>query len=134
MLRANVNHVKSCAYWGKSIMENPELTQDAQRLAVLIYKQYKNKIDNGRSKQDAKNVGGLEELHSSLKIKYSEDDTLDLVRELSRNEYLDVMWANNTAVFIEIESKLIIFGENKLANDIDDVLTWANKIVSIFKP
>ena len=95
-------------------MENPELTQDAQRLAVLIYKQYKNKIDNGRSKQDAMNVGG--------------------VRELSRNEYLDVMWANNTAVFIEIESKLIIFGENKLANDIDDVLTWANKIVSIFKP
>lgn len=115
-------------------MENPELTQDAQRLAVLIYKQYKNKIDNGRSKQDAKNVGGLEELHSSLQIKYSEDDTLDLVRELSRNEYLDVMWADNTAVFIDIEPKLIIFGENKLANDIDDVLTWANKIVSILKP
>ena len=44
------------------------------------------------------------------------------------------MWADNTAVFIEIESKLIIFGENKLANDIDDVLTWANKIVSILKP
>lgn len=44
------------------------------------------------------------------------------------------MWADNTAVFIDIEPKLIIFGENKLANGIDDVLTWANKIVSILKP
>lgn len=115
-------------------METPELTQDAQRLAVLIYKQYGENVNDGKNKQEAKSLGGLKDIHDTLKIKYSLDDTLELIRELSRTNYLDVIWGSDTAVFVQIENKLIIFGENKLANDIDDVLNWANKIVSIFKP
>lgn len=115
-------------------MDTPEITQDAQRLAVLIYKQYKKNIKDGQSKLKAKNIGSLTTVHKTLSIKYSLNDTLDLVRELSKANYLKVMWADNTAVLINIQPKLIIFGENKFANDIDGILNWANKIVSIIKP
>lgn len=115
-------------------MDTPEITQDAQRLAFLIYKQYKKDIKDGQNKLNAKNIGSLTTVHKTFNIKYSLDDTLDLVRELSKADYLKVTWADNTAVFINIQPKLITFGEYKFANNFDFYLNWANKIVSIIKP
>ena len=115
-------------------MDTPEITQDAQRLAVLIYKQYKKDIKDGQSKQQAKNIGSLTNIHKILNIQYSLEDTLELIKELEAENYLKVMWGSDTAMLINIQPKLIIFGENKFANDIDGVLNWANKIVSIIKP
>ena len=115
-------------------MDTPEIKQDAQRLAVLIYKQYKKDIKDGQSKQQAKNIGSLTNIHKILNIQYSLEDTLELIKELEAENYLKVMWGSDTAMLINIQPKLIIFGENKFANDIDGVLNWANKIVSIIKP
>ncbi|MGK4018641.1 hypothetical protein AB0Y21_10375 [Weissella paramesenteroides] len=115
-------------------MDRPEITQDAQRLAVLIYKQYKKDIKDGQSKQQAKNIGSLKNVHKILNIKYSLEDTLELIKELKAENYINAVWGSDTATSIDIQQKLIVFGENKLANDIDGALNWANKIVSIIKP
>ncbi|WEA53332.1 hypothetical protein PWO95_01905 [Weissella paramesenteroides] len=114
-------------------METPELTNDAQKLAVLMYKQYKKNLDDGQSKQNAKSMGSLENVHNILNIKYSLDDTLDLVRELSKAHYLDVIWASNTAYLININNLLIIYGENRIANNVKAAFEWAMTITAPFK-
>lgn len=111
-----------------------DLTKDAEKLLVLIYKDYKSRIDNGESRGDAKSMGGLDNLHDKLRIKFNVEDTLELIRELSRADYLDVLWADNTAYFITINDSLIIYGENRIANNIKGGFEWAATITAPFKP
>lgn len=110
------------------------LTKNADKLLILIYKDYKSRVDLGESRNKAKHIGGLDELHDRLHIKFSSDDTLELIRELSKAKYLHVLWADNTAYMMTINDSLIIYGENHTANNIKEKLEWANTITTLFKP
>lgn len=111
-----------------------DLTKNAEKLLVLIYKYYKFRIDNGKSLENAKFVGDLDHLHDNLHIKFSLEDTLELIRELSRAKYLNVTWADNTAYLIAIDDALIIYGENRVADTIKNWFEWADTITAPFKP
>lgn len=110
------------------------LTKNADKFLILIYNHYKSRIESGEPRKDAKLIGGLDELHDRLHIKLSLEDTLELIRELSRAKYLQVFWADSTAYFITINDSLIIYGENYIANNIKEKLEWATTITTLLKP
>lgn len=97
-----------------------DLTENAEKLLILIYKEYKFRIDSGESHGNAKYFGGLNQLHDKLHIKFNLEDTLELIRELSRAEYLKVSWADDRAYFIAITENVINYGEVYSANNVKE--------------
>ncbi|GAK30701.1 hypothetical protein WOSG25_041420 [Weissella oryzae SG25] len=110
------------------------MTSDAEKLLVLIFKNYKDKIKAGSSRSNAKKFGHYEELHAALNLNISLVDTADYIGELVKAEYLDASYGSNLPMEVKLTDKGIEFGEKKFVNDVKDVLNWAGSIVNIFKP
>ncbi|MCM0583523.1 hypothetical protein H9L19_06250 [Weissella diestrammenae] len=110
------------------------MTSDTEKLLILIYNQYKSKVNSGTDKTKAKIFGNYSTLHDSLNLNMSTADTIDSINELSTLNYLTVVYGSDVPFIITLNNSGIEYGEKKFSDDIKNILSWAREIVSILKP
>lgn len=108
-----------------------ELTKCAEYVAHKLFKIYKDSLKSGNSKNEAKMFNGAREVHNFF-YELSFEDFLESIRELSRNNHVNVSWASNIFAALELESKMIYDFENRFKNNaykLLDIIYKLRKIV-----
>jgi len=105
-----------------------ELTKDAEYMLCAIYKSYKDKRKSGIPKSDAKYIGNSEDIHKSLMSEWLFDDVDETCRELNRAGFVDCRYYDDTAHYVTLTDKAIIYMENRFVNGLTGVLDYMAKI------
>ncbi|WP_429976160.1 hypothetical protein [Enterococcus sp. DIV0086] len=107
-----------------------ELTNESKFVLETLYKEYLDKINNGISKSEAKNMNSGQTIHDALFPYMMYEDFLDSCRELGKNDFLDNKWASSKPFRVCLTDKSIVEMENKFANNIKKI---TNSILSLKK-
>lgn len=105
-----------------------QLTKDAEYLICSIYSEYLEKRKNGINKEDAKCVGGSEEIHKTLMQEWPFEDVDETCWELNRAGMLHCVSADNIAYYSTLTDAAIIYMENRFGSKLDAALDRAGKI------
>lgn len=89
------------------------LTKDAKTVLYHMYKEYLIRRDNHISRRQAKNFGSASSIQASLFPDWCLEDVEDILRELDRNGFLDVFYADNTVYSCELSDSAIVKMENQ---------------------
>lgn len=108
-------------------MTDVQLTKDSKELLAIIYKEYLDQINNGKSKSDAKLFGGSDTV-CELANDWLKDDIVETMRELDRAGFINNFEADNTIYFSNILDKTIVYFENKNLNNLKSVAEWILKL------
>ncbi|ALS03068.1 hypothetical protein ATZ33_17290 [Enterococcus silesiacus] len=100
-------------------------------MIAVIYKEYIDRINNGISKSQAKNLGGGDQLYNLLFPNMLFEDFEDTMRTLSRNEYINVNWSSNKIYLAFLKDDGIIYMENRFKNNVQDVIKFITNIKNI---
>lgn len=95
-----------------------ELPTYADRLACLLYKSYLGKIEIGISTEDAKYVGGSDDIQQAFYPNESVDDVDEMCRVLDRDRYVDADYADDMAYAIWLSDDAIVYMENRFKDGI----------------
>ena len=102
-----------------------ELTKDADKLIVLIYKEYLSRRKEGISKSKASNFEKIE-LQSLDKIStWLEDDLEDTLAELHEKGLITM----DLSFTFDITDSGIIYLENRFKNDLIEVTDFISKFI-----
>jgi hypothetical protein len=101
-------------------MSNIELSKGAEYLICSIYKEYKRQRENGVAKSYALFSGNAEQMHA-IAPKMSIIDIDETCRELSRMDFLDCIYADDTVCDSQITDKAIVYMENRFKNKALDI-------------
>ena len=105
-----------------------ELTRDAYKLLVLLYKRYLERRSEGVSKSLARRFGNVEDVRCQLLLSDQPDDVLETLRELSRSKMIFCVYGDDSVVFFDLTDQAIIAMENRFRNGVSDVLDFIGKI------
>ena len=107
------------------------LTNDADYLLSVLYKNYKERRKNGENKSDAKFMGSSKHIFMTLLSEWTFDDVDETCRELDRAEMLQCLYADNVVVDSLLEDAAIIYMENRFKNGLSEVLDNIVRLKSI---
>lgn len=112
-------------------MNGIKLSRDADYLICTIYKRYLEDRKAGKSRTDAKELGGAEELHKTLMPEWQFEDVNDTCWELDRAGLIKCFKADDIAYFAFLEDAGIVYMEGRFQGKVDQVLDYLVKIKSL---
>ena len=102
---------------------NIELTKNADALMCIIYANYLIDKKNGKLEDDARYIGGSDEVAVYTKNGLTSDETNSCLKELSRNGLIDAETADGIVVFSELSDVGISFMERRGIDKIRRILS-----------
>lgn len=105
-----------------------DLTKDGQYLLGKIYEDYLLNINNGISKNQAKQLGSSHEINDNLVPNELFEDVDETMRELHRAEYIDAFYADDTVFQAILSDKSIIIMENRFGNNVKKLIDFLLKL------
>lgn len=98
------------------------LTNDADYLVCVLYKNYKERRKKGENKNNAKFMGSSDHIFMTLLSEWTFEDVDETCRELDCAGMLDCLYADNAVVNSYLEDAAIIYMENRFKNGMSDLL------------
>lgn len=108
-----------------------KLTNDADYLLCVLYKNYKERRKNGENKDDAKIMNSSEHIFMTLLSEWKYEDVDETCRELHRADLLDCFYADDVVEFSILTDAAIIYMENRFKNGISEILDTISKLKSL---
>jgi len=112
-------------------MSEAKLTKEADALICVLYKDFLQKRKEGISRGDAKWFGSADHIQKGLVPKLSLGDIEDICRELSRADFLNCRFADDTVCMAILTDTAIIYMENRFKNGFSELLDYLEKVKSI---
>lgn len=112
-------------------MGDIKLTRDADVLICTLYKSYLQARKNGKSKPDAKILGGAAEIQSKLMPQWSLEDVEDTLWSLHRLGLISAMPADDTVYFSTLTDDGIIYMENRFKNGLSGLIEYLSKLIPL---
>lgn len=106
-----------------------ELTKDAKAILYSLYKEYENKIKTGDSRIHAKNIGSAEAIKEQLFPDKLVADIEDLLRELDRNGFLDITYADNIPYYGSLSDYAISTMESQTKETLLSIADFVSKFI-----
>ena len=110
-------------------MSENQLTKDAERLLVLMYRAYLNRRKGGLPKVTAKQMGSSQQIHEQLLPDSDPLDITETCQELSRAGYLSTLIASNRIICSYLTDQAIAYMENRFKNGLKDILAFLSQFV-----
>lgn len=107
------------------------LTNDADYLLCVLYKNYKERRKNGENKSDAKFMGSSENIFTKMLSEWTFEDVDETCRELDMADMLQCLYADDVVVLAILEDAAIIYMENRFKNGLSDLLDNISRLKSI---
>lgn len=104
------------------------MTKDAKYLLAVIYKEYLLDINNGVSKNVAKQIGSSETINNKLVPDKLFDDVDETMRELERSYFLENFYADDVVYQSTLTDKSIVYMETKLVRGLKDLTEFLLKL------
>ncbi|CRH18865.1 conserved hypothetical protein [Carnobacterium maltaromaticum] len=104
------------------------MTKDAKYLLAVIYKEYLLDINNGVSKNVAKQIGSSETINNKLVPDKLFDDVDETMRELERSYFLENFYADDVVYQSTLTDKSIVYMETKLVRGLKDMTEFLLKL------
>ena len=113
-------------------MDN-DLTREADLMILTMYHDYLESRKLGKSIRNSRYFDPFK-LHKTGFKEYQNDDFNDLIRELDRHQYVDVMYGNNVPMRVCLSDKAIRTEENRFKNQMNQVADSIIKIKKMILP
>lgn len=94
------------------------MTNEARAVLLSLYKDYKEKRDQEIPRNKAKRLEGYSELNERLFPKIDPETFVDILRELGKNDFLHIQYAENVPWIMYFTNEAIEEMENVLFKDI----------------
>lgn len=107
------------------------MTNDADYLLCCIYKGYVEQRKAGAFREDAMMFGDAEAIQEDYAQLWPIDDIEDAIRELSRANLVDCLWADDTFVFGCLTTNGLILMENRFKNNLGKLLHQISVVKSL---
>ena len=117
-------------------MDYDSLTVEAKSVLLTFYKVYCQRIKNGESRLDAREFQDFYLIRQKYFADWANiDDFLDVVNELSRQNWLNNEYSNNVPAIITLNTEAIAVMQTRFSRGLKQVINEASKIKSlIFQP
>jgi len=113
---------------------NINLTKDAEYMLCALYREYKENLENGSSKTQAKITGSSNRIHKELMGQWSLEDVDETCCELSQASLLNCTFADDVVYHSTLSSEAIVYMENRFKNGLKEILDYMVKIKTIIFP
>ncbi len=110
-----------------------DLTHESQYLLYAMFKIYLQNRKAGRLIRDSR-CFDPENLYNQHFQVYNSEDFFDLIRELDRHGYANVIYADDAPITCFLSDKAIRAGENRFKNQLNNVANGILKIKKIISP
>ena len=107
------------------------MTKDAEYLLCVLYKEYTDRRNNGKSKSDSSYFGSSRNVFDEFFAEWNLDDLDDTLRELHRLGYTECVYADDTIYFFTLTTNGIAYMEQRFINKASDLLDTIMKLKSI---
>lgn len=95
-----------------------DLTKDAYRLLVIMYKEYLTKRNHGVRKSDAALFGSSTQIQRAFVPRELPEDVNEYLLELEQSKYVSCLYGNDLVDEVMLTSKAIITMEQRIPNGI----------------
>ena len=110
-----------------------DLTHESQYLLYTMYKSYLQNRKAGKLIRDSRYFDPVELYNQQFKS-YNIEDFFDLLRELDRHGYADVLYGDDEPIRCSLSEKAIRAGENRFKNQLNAVADGLIKVKKIISP
>lgn len=110
-----------------------DLTHESQYLLYTMYKSYLQNRKAGKLIRDSRYFDPVELYNQQFKS-YNIEDFFDLLRELDRHGYADVLYGDDELIRCSLSDKTIRAGENRFKNQLNAVADGLIKVKKIISP
>ncbi|WP_429971185.1 hypothetical protein ACQW5G_00680 [Fructilactobacillus sp. Tb1] len=113
--------------------EYDNLTNEAKYTLITLYRNYLSKEKQLNDRFQARQIDSLKTISNILKDKYSENDVIDIIRELSSDStsFINASWSSNYPSRMELNTKSISVMQNKFKNNASNILDTLIKLKSL---
>lgn len=94
-----------------------DIRKNSEFVLKHIYKIYLDRLEDGESASQSKHFGSCEKLQQEYFVGYTFDQLHDCINELSRNNYLYVVYASNVPCEIVLENSSIAYFEKEYSKN-----------------
>lgn len=110
-------------------MDYDSLTVEAKSVLLTFYKVYCQRIKNGESRLDAREFQDFYLIRQKYFADWANiDDFLDVVNELSRQNWLNNEYSNNVPAIITLNTEAIAVMQTRFSRGLKQVINEASKI------
>lgn len=110
-----------------------DLTHESQYLLFTMYQSYLQDRKSGKLIRESRYFDP-EVLYNNQFKSYNAEDFYDLLRELDRHGYADILYGDNVPMRCSLSDKAIRAGENRFKNQLNKVADGIIKIKKIISP
>lgn len=83
------------------------MTNDANKVLYILYREYADRVKHGFKRSSSKSFGGSCDIQKNFFPEMHLEDLDDVLRELSRNGFVDNFYADNTVYLCSLSDKSI---------------------------
>lgn len=105
------------------------LTKDAKTMLYKLYKEYSDRRKHGFSKSESKHFGSAETIRINFFPELPSEDIEDSLRELSRNDFLNNLYADNTVYDCRLSDYAVATMENIPKETFDSITDFIAKFI-----
>ncbi len=105
-----------------------DITKDAKRILLTLYREYLNRRDNGYARQSAAYFGDSDLLQATCFGDESREDIADFCWELQRKGYIACFPGDNLANEITLLPETIVAMEQRFPNGVKSLLDALGKL------
>lgn len=106
-----------------------DITKDAKKLLLLMYKEYQRRRKKGMTRSDAMFFCGADTIKEDLLPDELLQDVNDYIRELHRAGYVTANYADNTVWLCELTTEAIMKIENLPADTLRSIADFIGNFV-----
>ncbi len=107
------------------------MTKDAEYLLCILYKEYTERRNEGKSKRESSYFGSSKNVLDTFFGEWELEDLDETLWELGRLKYVSCLNADNTIYSFSITSTGIEYMENRFKNKFDDLIDTISKLKSV---
>ncbi len=105
-----------------------DITKDAKRILLTLYREYLNRRDDGYDRQSAAYFGDSDSLQETYFDDESSEDIADFCWELQRNGYIACFPGEDLANDVTLLPETIVAMEQRFPNGVKSLLDAISKL------
>ncbi len=105
------------------------LTKDAKSILYTLYKEYEKRRKRGTPRAQAKNFGSAQLIQKDFFPDILLEDIEDFLRELSRNDFLDNLYADGTVYNCALSDNAIAIIESQAKENLLSIADFISKFI-----
>lgn len=107
------------------------MTKEADYLLCVLYREYKSRRADGKSRSDSSDFGSSQNVFNNFFAEWDLEDIDDTLRELHRLGYVKCLFADDTVYNFSMTTEGIASMEQRFANKMTNLLDTIVKLKSL---